>query len=781
MFVFFALLINVGLLVHHKINLQQSADMAAYYGAMKQAEMLNTIAHVNFQIRQAWKLLAWRYRVLGTAGMQHSSNPSNQIDFPIDIKALGSNSTEFVYNANSAIKKCPSALGNLGIEDVPFFCIGFVGFRGWLPDSADPGASAAESFCKVDCNHINNIPTTINKVAGVGNASIYGNSIAGAINTAIDKANDNIRQRCSDLGSKDLNILATFLKGYINEVQARSQTIEMLQANLSSGIDHAVDLDGGLIKTGIKKTFENNLTEANKTGEMTMQAFTSNEAECKKFLNPILFQFVQFYLNSCVYTGTGTDTYTKSSIRPTYLYDEFGKINTSTDELKMITKDPIPLDLQALVNAVQGKMTVGYEKNPWCTLYVAVKSTSKPKIPFLPISQIQLSATSVAKPFGGSVGPWFKKTWEPGSPESQQGDTATQDQQTDYVLPKKVLNNNPSLNQATRVLPNFSKFVGDKVGLADVKYMASYHAALLTRKLDGSFYNAIKDPNLTAPPGLSQPTRWPAMNLWQKSIDETDSNYDPLALEYDSGSPRISYMRAVELAAIAPNQFDATYYSIEPDFYNNYYVKLKKNFNAIQGASGLSVTSDILRPDFGASIKDNSSLKSLTDTSGLPVLEQFSVKDQIRVFAKVFGEASLGIIGSGAPPRMIDAYPENLKKQSSLLTGWTFLNLADYDTFPAPATGLPNSTSTMTFGMCANDWNKTDGTTMNELYGAPTDAAYNGLPPTPGNCVTGGRTGYSVKLVSPAAMRTGAEPQQLGGSGVSGNILNPLPESFFNF
>ena len=68
LFLFFAMIVNVGLVVHHKINLQSSADMAAYYGAMKQAELLNTIGHINYQMRQSWKLLAWRYRVLGAAG-----------------------------------------------------------------------------------------------------------------------------------------------------------------------------------------------------------------------------------------------------------------------------------------------------------------------------------------------------------------------------------------------------------------------------------------------------------------------------------------------------------------------------------------------------------------------------------------------------------------------------------------------------------------------------------------------------------------------------------------
>src|SRR3989344_4629926 len=96
-FVFFALLINIGLIVHHKINLQQSTDLAAYYGAMKQAESLNTIAHINFQIKQAWKLLTWRYRIVGTFGFRKDAGSASQ-NFPFENISL---TQGFVYNGSN--------------------------------------------------------------------------------------------------------------------------------------------------------------------------------------------------------------------------------------------------------------------------------------------------------------------------------------------------------------------------------------------------------------------------------------------------------------------------------------------------------------------------------------------------------------------------------------------------------------------------------------------------------------------------------------------------------
>ncbi|HVK61361.1 MAG TPA: Tad domain-containing protein, partial [Bdellovibrionales bacterium] len=68
LFVFFAMVVNIGMAVHDKINLQNAVDLGTYYAAQRQAEILNEIAHINYQIRQDYKLLVWRYRVLGMLG-----------------------------------------------------------------------------------------------------------------------------------------------------------------------------------------------------------------------------------------------------------------------------------------------------------------------------------------------------------------------------------------------------------------------------------------------------------------------------------------------------------------------------------------------------------------------------------------------------------------------------------------------------------------------------------------------------------------------------------------
>ena len=52
---FFAFVINTGMLVNAKINLQNAADLAAYAGASVQARQLTHISYLNYEMRRQWK------------------------------------------------------------------------------------------------------------------------------------------------------------------------------------------------------------------------------------------------------------------------------------------------------------------------------------------------------------------------------------------------------------------------------------------------------------------------------------------------------------------------------------------------------------------------------------------------------------------------------------------------------------------------------------------------------------------------------------------------------
>ena len=775
-FVFFALLINVGLLVHHKINLQQSTDLAAYYGAMKQAESLNAMAHVNYQLRQAWKLLTWRYRVLGTFGLQRADKVS-QPTMPVTLLygALPSKINSDADVQFPAPGACPSGINT---ADTPFFCIGHAGFKGW-------SGGGNENICRVDCSIIDSAPYQVNGVKIPQVSGTTGTSIA----QTLTGVNVNLADRCKGTGPANIKVLARMILAYRQEMQVRSQTLLMLAGNLSNEAKELLDLDGNSVVKGATATLKNNLTEANNSSDDLKINFYSSlsGAQCgidksnpgsnhvgkKEFIKRIEFDFINFYMHDCQGSSLSNPVilnYIAGSIFQADLGGLSKGIPNTT--VNAFTTQALEDELMSLISKNDHKFAVGYEKNPWCPVYFVAQATSKPRIPFLPLSEIQINAVSVAKPFGGSLGPWYGNTWDSNAATSQENLTINDvSKQTDEMLPTvhRPTSITPTLKDSRRMLLNFSRYVGDKKGVSDVSYLAEYHAALINRGPASSTLYGSSMPSENPGTGtLSPPSDSPDLSSWDNTTDmDNILSYDPLTRGTGTSS---SFLRNLEISAIAPNQFDLTYYSIDPDFYNNYYKRISglsdpSIFTKLNNASGGIGPSKAIyvRPDFG----NNKDIYKR--------MPEFSVRNQIEIFKNTFVDSPANTQLQGPPHSFADVYPEIARRQSSLLTGWTFGSFTDFDTFPGP--GMTPAPQTMSFATCSDQWQSTG---LNPEYKNPTETDSK-LPPTPGNCVTGGRVGYSVKLVSPSSLSATMTPQALGGVGApAGVILNPIPVDFLN-
>jgi len=778
-FVFFAMLINVGLIVHHKINLQQSADLAAYYGAMKQAEVLNAMAHVNYQMRQAWKLLAWRYRILGTFGYTHSGALSNtKIEYPIRIQP----GSTLQYNSASENFKCPSNFpnaNNLTISDVPFMCVGHSGFADW-----DSPANSAETNCKADCNHLNGAQTTINFVPNVGNASILGTNIGAPINNAIISTNANTSNNCERLAPMAMAILSSFYRSYFVETQNRKDFIRMLNRNLLLSEDEILDLEGKKIITGSKNTFENNLTEANKSGLIKFETLNGTKGLSEKnLLNEINFNYLQFYIHRCE-TNASNVSFTLSSMF------ENGLLRS---QLAQQADDTIPGLKQTLQDVFNNNNenfnTIGFEKNPWYQVYYGVKAVAEPKIPFLPIAKIKLHAISFAKPFGGSIGPWYLNNWSRGAESSFAGD-GDYNKRVDKNLPRIRVTNDTSLQTligSRDTFLNYSNYVGDsysnekgdglKGGLANNQIVAFYHAMLMNKFVPNENSPASKNKTVesTSMRMFKKPSDWPRFSEWSHLTKElTDPLYDPLALNnLNPNNPRNTFMRDLEISAIAPNQFDLAYYSIDPNFYQTYFKeRLEKDnaFQNLQAATGITVKA--FPKDFGFNEK------LAQDQS---IAQNFSIRHQLQVVNDIFRNKMNDILGvnPGITIQDKDSSGKSYfftyipKFQSSLLTGWSFNDFKDYNTFPSPSND--KTKYTMHFGTCADTWMQDNNIPQ---YGSPVDQD---KPTVPGNCVTGGRTGYSVKIISSEILQSTTNLKSVGGIGKDGPIENTVPNSFLSF
>lgn len=783
-FVFFAMLVNVGLVVHHKINLQQSTDLAAYYGAMKQAEIMNVMAHVNYQIRQAWKLFTWRYRVLGTFGVeQDKPGTLNQIEFPVQWGAARLPK----YNQQSRAFACSTSLpraGGITITDIPFMCMGHSGFADWIS-----AQNQRETFCKIDCNTFNAVDGSafsITKIPDVGTQGIYGNTMGASVNAAIQKANTIIQKTCNALGPYSTQMLALFYGNYIKDTGNRREFIYMLAKNLGLPEDQMLDIEGNLVFDGVKNTLRNNLTEANLTSmnpnSITalngVKSFNGGTSFAEGMLRQITFERLMFFLMDCKFDGSTFDTKIKSLYAP-----GSGDLDTNVGNQLGNIMDAAGVDgIRNLFKMNTDKFnTVGFEKNPWVQVYFGVKATAEPKIPFLPLAKIKLHAISFAKPFGGSIGPWYYKYWPNGADKSE----GAAGSRTDINLPLREISSPPAtFKEAREFFPNYSTYVGDnfsnksatadqsnKAGLANTDIVAFYHNLLANKygKADSEF-SSDKTAETTKQNTFNKPDNWPKYAEWYHLVnDVNDPLYDALAVDRQGGVVRNTYMRDIELSVVAPNQFDVTYYSIEPDFHSNYVTKLTTaTVQKIAGATGTPSPVPTTPLDFG-------NRKAAMFAGGTPVTF-FNVRQQLEVTHKLFKEAYTDIVGinGNSDPAMRFGLDVIASRQASVLTGWTFLNLTmdGYKNFPAPGKSGKYS---MLFGTCdkvLNPWS--------DIYRAPySDKA--DLPPVPGNCVSGGRTGYSVKLISSDILRSTRKFENLGGPGQDGEIKNPVPETFLQF
>ena len=677
LFVFFAMIVNVGLLVHHKINLQNSVDFAAYYGAMKQAETLNAIAHINYQIRQSYKLMMFRYRELGTAGdlenhpwlsQQRTFRPGNEVESALTYK--------------------------------PSYCISYTPFD---------FMGNTETYCK-NAGGVNiPLPGRINLVSSnflVSPILSFQNQVQQAFELATQKGID----ACKRSSNIAYYSLARFVYGYKMDIATRKRTIIKLANDLSQANNDFKDIDGLSVRDGVKMVLEKNLTPQNKEGlkatdfrflnsmgggscgagggEMSPPAWLQEvfvmplylvmEADCPNMSENVRIQFLPKFINS----GRPTDRPSQANYDPVYA--------NSIDQLLPYVQEPSSASaLGALY-----RTSMGFEKNPWCMSYIAVEAETTPSLPFSPLGSVRLKARAFAKPFGGRIGPWHREKWSSGALYSDQGKEA------DPLLPERVLptNTQPEL-AADRNRGNYSRFIGDTLGV-NSKMFSGYMAK--------GIYGAVANQVLSL-------SWWDHLTEDGQGIEKLGSPGNTLAWDKRNNTAP-GRMRELETMVVAPNQFEAAYYSIEPDFYRNYLVRLLKREN-----------------EFGFNILgDHGSIK----TSGDKRLKEFSVKEQVKTLRES------GLLDGGSVLTYF------VREFGELLTSYQSLS---------PKQHILDESR---FGQCS----------LPVPDEAPAERA------TPGNCIEGGRTGYAVKIVDGEFLkRTDLE---LGGPGVSGAIKNPWSEDF---
>lgn len=654
LFIFFALAINIALVVHDKINLQNAVDLAAFYAAEKQAEMLNVIAHTNYQIRQSWKLLNWRYYVLGSMGQRDPRHPAFASNDP---------RTENYW---------------LGPSKAPTMCITY----GNWPDTG----GGQDNTCKTQNFGFENIRLPI-IVAPFAPMNLLFLGFAKQIQ-------NKIANTCDGYGGLNWLYSAWVYSAFVRDQRSRKELIRKLAANLERKPDEILDLDGSTILAGAKNTFFKNLTRTNQgqsKGAQTQpdfELFNSLEGlEQSKWLPEIDIKMAMLYQ---MLRGTGSNcdtTINTIDVPPSGNSWEKLKQATGTSEEELRNLQQFVTAALSIGATSDWKTSLGVEKNPYIWAYMGVRAKTRPRQLFFPFGDpIEFTAQAFAKPFGGRIGPQYGKSW---SRAAQTSSGAPM-----QLGPPRLLANG-MLNSADQklLIPAYSKYPGDRVGLRS--YLAQ---------------NSLeKQANLSAY----------ISNYGDISRDMGPSEVnDILARPSIDGSSNI---RSFEIAAIAPDLFDLTYYSIQPAFGDRYLAKLRD----LKDGLGL--------PDFAFPRGD------LGSTNGENA-QMLNVKDQIRKSQNFkFGE---GVINLHMP----DAF-WSVRDWSHLLTGWVpkKFSYGNYFEFPDDR-----------FGKCEAE-----------------DTTSSGI--APGNCLDGGRVGYSVKIVSQDMFKVELESST---GEAAGAILNPPPEGW---
>jgi Putative Flp pilus-assembly TadE/G-like len=660
LFLFFAMAINIGLVVHDKINLQNAVDLSAYYAAQRQAEMLNVIAHTNYQVRQSFKLLNWRYYVLGLMGYDQPKHP-----------AQGGT------NLRSETTIYPPLVISPTTPGAPALCVTYQPV--WQNVSSD-------NACKDSGFSYPNVEEP-KVIAPFNPINILFAAFA-------RETQNQIAQGCTAYAGDNWFFGALIFNSFFEDQLTRKFLIRDLSANLTKKAEDMIDLDGDSVLEGARKTFAKNLTATNHGPD----AAPTYEFEMINSLAGVrydqLFTEMDVFFSLYYQDLEGTSSSCNANIKDISVKPSDAAWNQLAARQgpggaailnQLLQQVQAALSISASSNQ---RLSIGVEKNPW----YGVKAKTTPRQMFFPFGEaVQFEAKAIAQPFGGRVGPWYGNTWARGAATSSGAKLQLYPEQ---VLAGGIMNS--AANKKDQV-PQYSKYPGDVVGLRS--YLAQN--SLTTQsgiKTEISAYSAIKQ------------------------FGENQIN-DAVAF---SVKPGIN-IRDYEIAAAAPDLFDVTYYSIQPNFGKRYLEKLIRNRNRL-GISALGFP----RGDLGSRSTDD--------------LRLFSVKDQIAIAT---GKNAAGN-AAGTNYQMPDV-PWYVRDRAHLLTSWVHNNTyGEYFDFP-----------TARFGKCEE---YEDGKNTQSGVTAP------------GSCLFGGRTGYSVKIVSPETFRV---PLALGGpNSPEGVVLNPPPNGW---
>jgi hypothetical protein len=412
-----AFIINVGLFVKAKINLQNAVDAAAFSGAATQSRQLTNIAYANWELRNTYKEFLFKYYILGQIGL-----------FPVQFQNIaGKGDVDFrlsvppglQFNNVSATQSVP-----LDAYNVPSICIHNNTSKNICPLYMVPGlprfpAIGVAGITEIhealvnklvsekasDCSSRSNI----NYLAAI--TWLYGSGIKDLPNAPILAANrPGAWPQALELAMRIRNLEMIMnrppVTNGIGFTEARTlpnqaTDLAMNERPYKAFMSAFRNLSGGKYKEGSGTSMPDEFSSQFKLYEIPPTVFPAQSSTPSGFLIPDSFSYPvaeggkanqKYYVdlqvmpvNYAVFYSTFTST--------KYKYE-----GVDAEASCGISKTAIPVPGYIL----------GFTKNPEVLTYYAVRGESKFVGLFFPFPErtgIKLSAYAAAKPFGGRIGP----------------------------------------------------------------------------------------------------------------------------------------------------------------------------------------------------------------------------------------------------------------------------------------------------------------------------------------------------------------------------------------
>lgn len=388
----FMFVVNIAMLVHAKINLQNAADLAAYSGAATQARQLNTISYLNYEMRRQYKRFLYRYFVLGTMGS----------DMFVDLQR----------------GRIPSG------DRAPFY-----------PNSRQPDVAYGVPAVCIVLNSRDNIcrQSSLPPLPSPDQITVgFGDAINAALIQNLQQL-DRIRQNnCVRSQFSNGLFLASWL---FNASQDSSQVIAALRAaratdsadvlqnfgSLTSGIGLIPRLS--ILKSRIQtlEKYVNFPAQSNVVQEAVLAdgALGTNDARARErttnamltafnTLGPSVFDAGSIQLTELLPAQILKLDFLKVNFSPFYVGYEIASGSSSSCNGYLVG---IPVT----------EVPVAAVKSPNHLVYYAVELKARAKLLFSPFGPIELKAYAAASPFGSRIGPkvtpadFVAENWKPNS------------------------------------------------------------------------------------------------------------------------------------------------------------------------------------------------------------------------------------------------------------------------------------------------------------------------------------------------------------------------------